>query len=149
LPPSKTRRKSPLPHMEGANPLAPWGFSRHQKARPDRDETGPRTTERSLRTRRIVDFLPSCPSCASMRRLCQAVRVRTPYFLWRVPERHASIRTLAGPACDPVHVRVRRGAATFVSNSLRCCRLATGSLHKSQSPGRDVKSLCSENMDSL
>ena len=48
----------------------------------------------------------------------QEVRLRTPHFVWRVPERHASIRTLYGSACDPVHVRVRRGAATYRSNSL-------------------------------
>ena len=46
------------------------------------------------------------------------VRLRTPHCVGRVPERHASIRTLYGSACDPVHVRVRRGAATYGSNSL-------------------------------
>ena len=35
-----------------------------------------------------------------------------------VRARHASIRTLSGSACDPVHVRIRRGAATYRSNSM-------------------------------
>jgi len=72
----------------------------------------------------------------------QEVRLRTPHYLWRVPERHASIRIFYGSAFDPVHFRVRRGAAYFCSNSFSVARLATGSARESQSPGRDVNYLC-------